>query len=92
VIDNRCGLIDPASPCRCGRQIAASQAVGILHRGHLPLAEHPREDVRVWIEPVARQLDEVTAIGDLYRFDRFTAPESLWDDLQQRYPDLLGTD
>jgi hypothetical protein len=46
----------------------------------------------VWIEPVARQLDEVTAIGDLYRFDRFTAPESLWDDLQQRYPDLLGTD
>jgi RNA polymerase sigma factor (sigma-70 family) len=92
VIDNRCGLVDPANPCRCGRQIAASETAGILHRDHLRLARHPRDEVRVWIEPVARQLDEVTAIGDLYRFDRFAAPASLWDDLQQRYPELLTTD
>jgi hypothetical protein len=46
--------------------------------------------VRVWIEPVAKQLDDVVAIGDLYRFDRFTAPAALWDDLQRRYPDLLA--
>jgi hypothetical protein len=46
----------------------------------------------VWIEPVARQLDDGVAIGDLYRFDRFAAPASLWDDLQQRYPELLGAD
>jgi RNA polymerase sigma factor (sigma-70 family) len=92
VIDNRCGLVDPANPCRCGRQIAASETAGILHRDHLRLAEHPREEVRVWIEPVARQLDEVTAIGNLYRFDRFAAPASLWNDLQQRYPELLTTD
>jgi len=92
VIDQRCGLVDPANPCRCGRQIAASERIGILHRDHLPLAEHPREEVRVWIEPVARQLDEVVAIGDLYRFDRFAAPASLWDDLQQRYPELLTAD
>jgi RNA polymerase sigma factor (sigma-70 family) len=89
IIDRRCGLIDPANPCRCGRQIAASEAAGILRRDHLPLAEHPREEVRVWIEPVAKQLDEVVAIGDLYRFDRFTAPASLWNDLQKRYPELL---
>jgi RNA polymerase sigma factor (sigma-70 family) len=93
VIDNRCGLVDPANPCRCGRQIAASEAAGILRRDHpLPLAEHPREAVRVWIEPAARHLDQVMAIGNLYRFDRFTAPASLWHDLQQRYPDLLTTD
>lgn len=89
VIDNRCGLVDPANPCRCGRQIAASLQAGILHRDHLPLAQHPRDEVRVWIEPVARQLDQVVAIGDLYRFDRFAAPASLWNDLQQRYPELL---
>jgi RNA polymerase sigma factor (sigma-70 family) len=89
VIDRRCGLIDPANPCRCGRQIAASEAARILRRDHLPLVEHPREEVRVWIEPVAKQLDEVIAIGDLYRFDRFTAPASLWNDLQKRYPELL---
>jgi hypothetical protein len=73
VIDNRCGLIDPANPCQCGRQIASSEAAGILSRDHLPLARHTREEVRVWIEPVAKQLDSVVAIGDLYRFDRFAA-------------------
>ena len=89
VIDNRCGLVDPANPCRCGRQIASSEAAGILRRDHLPLAGHPREELRVWVEPVAKQLDAVVAIGDLYRFDRFAAPAQLWDDLQARFPDLL---
>jgi hypothetical protein len=89
VIDNRCGLVDPANPCRCGRQIAASIDAAILDRTHLPLVEHPRETARRWIEPVAKQLDEIVAIGDLYRFDRFTAPTSLWDDLRSRFADLL---
>jgi RNA polymerase sigma factor (sigma-70 family) len=89
VIDNRCGLVDPANPCRCGRQITSSQAAGILDRDRLPLAGHPREEVRVWIEPVAKQLDAVVAIGDLYRFDRFAAPAQLWEELQSRFPDLL---
>jgi len=90
VIDNRCGLVDPANPCRCGRQIAASEAAGILRRDDLPLAEHSREELRVWIDPLAKQLDDVVAIGDLYRFDRFAAPAALWDDLQQRFPALLA--
>lgn len=89
VIDNRCGLVDPANRCRCGRQIASGEQAGILSRADLPLAEHPREETTVWIEPLARHLDEVVAIGDLYRFDRFAAPAALWDDLRQRYPELL---
>jgi hypothetical protein len=82
VIDNRCGLVDPANPCRCGRQIASGEAAGILDRRRLSLARHPRQEVRVWIEPVAKQLDAVVAIGDLYRFDRFAAPAKVWNDLQ----------
>jgi RNA polymerase sigma factor (sigma-70 family) len=89
VIDNRCGLVDPANPCRCGRQIGSSEQAGILRRDHLPLATHPRQLQRRWIEPAARQLDEVVAIGDLYRFDRFSAPETLWAELQRRFPELL---
>jgi RNA polymerase sigma factor (sigma-70 family) len=90
VIDNRCGLVDPANPCRCGRQIASGEAAGLLDRTRTPLARHPRQEVRVWIEPVAKQLDTVVAIGDLYRFDRFAAPGELWDDLQARFPELLN--
>jgi RNA polymerase sigma factor (sigma-70 family) len=90
VIDNRCGLVDPDNPCRCGRQIASGEAAGILDRDHLTLARHPRQLPRVWIEPVAKQLDAVAAIGDLYRFDRFAAPAELWDDLQARFPVLLN--
>jgi RNA polymerase sigma factor (sigma-70 family) len=90
VITNRCGLVDPANPCRCGRQIASGEAAGIIDRTRLPLARHPRQEVRVWIEPVAKQLDTVAAIGDLYRFDRFAAPTELWNDLQARFPELLA--
>ncbi len=90
VIDNRCGLVDPSNPCRCGRQIRASEQAGILDRRQLPLATHPREVSRTWVEPVAKQLDDVVAIGELYRFDRFTAPATLWVDLQRRYPELLS--
>jgi len=89
VIDNRCGLVDPANPCRCGRQITSGEAAGLVERTRLPLARHSRQEVRVWIEPVAKQLDTVAAIGDLYRFDRFTAPAELWNDLQARFPELL---
>jgi RNA polymerase sigma factor (sigma-70 family) len=89
VIDNRCGLVDPANPCRCGRQIASGEAAGLIDRRRLPLARHPRREARAWIEPVAKQLDALVAIGDLYRFDRFAAPDELWDDLQARFPELL---
>jgi RNA polymerase sigma factor (sigma-70 family) len=90
VIDNRCGLVDPANPCRCGRQIASGEAAGVIDHALLPLARHPRQEVRVWIEPVAKQLDTVAAIGDLYRFDRFAAPAELWSELQARFPELLA--
>jgi hypothetical protein len=56
----------------------------------LPLVTHPREEARVWIEPYAKQLDALSAIGDLYRFDRFAAPATLWNDLLDRYPELLA--
>ena len=91
VIDNRCGLVDPANPCRCGRQIRSGEAAGVIDRTRLRFARHSRRPPRVWIEPAARQLDAVVAIGDLYRFDRFAAPGELWDDLQARFPELVNT-
>lgn len=90
VIDNRCGLVDPVNPYRCGREIASSERAS----GSFAVAtcRWPSTPARAcaWIEPVAKKDDDVAAIGDLYRFDRFTAPAALCDDLQRRYPDLLG--
>ena len=28
--------------------------------------------------------------GELYRFDRFAAPDELWEGLQERFPELLN--
>ena len=58
--------------------------------GRAPSSTVSPDPSRVWIEPVAKQLDTVTAIGDLYRFDRFAAPAELWDNLQARFPELLS--
>jgi hypothetical protein len=58
---------------------------GCLSGGHVA---EPNECV--WIEPVAKQLDAVVAIGDLYRFDRFAAPSNVWGDLQARFPELFN--
>jgi hypothetical protein len=33
----------------------------------------------VRVEPFAKQLDAVAAIGDLDRFDWFVAPAQMWD-------------
>jgi hypothetical protein len=48
---SRCGLVDLVNPCHCGRQIAAREQAGVLRRDDLPLAEHGREEVRIWIDP-----------------------------------------
>lgn len=94
VIDNRCGLVNPANPCRCGRQIEGGLAAGILDRDNLTFARHPRELAATpavgWLEPAAAQLDLAVAIGELYRADRFAAPGDMWAQVQQACPDLLA--
>jgi RNA polymerase sigma factor (sigma-70 family) len=69
VIDNRCGLVNAANPCRCGRQIEGSLALGVLDRNNLAFASHPREPGALPVAEVLRsaatQLDVATAIGEL---------------------------
>ncbi|WP_158220652.1 RNA polymerase sigma factor [Kineosporia sp. A_224] len=98
VIDNRCGLVDPANPCRCGRQIRSGIEVGYLDRARLPLSTHARTSgdgpARARLDAVlaaraADQIDTAVAIGELYRADRFAAPPQLWEHLRTRLPDLL---
>ena len=69
IIDGRCGLVDPANPCRCGRQIEPSLAAGILDPAAPTFRGHPRvtatagHDTDVF-ERAAEQIDTIVAIGD----------------------------
>jgi hypothetical protein len=94
IIAHRCGLVDASNPCRCGRQIESSLALGIMDRDDLVFAEHARTDGGLietdTIERAARQLDLALAMSEVYRSDpSFTAPRELWQRLQKACPDLL---
>ena len=94
IIAQRCGLIDAANPCRCGRQVQNSLALGVIDPDDLAFSEHPRagdEPIEIdTIERAAEQLDVVLAMSEVYRSDpRFVAPGELWKRLQEACPDLL---
>jgi RNA polymerase sigma factor (sigma-70 family) len=95
IIADRCGLVDAANPCRCGRQIESSLAAGILDRDDLTFAEHPRTDARPietgTIERAAQQLDLALAMSEVYRSDpSFAAPREVWERVRAACPDLLA--
>ena len=94
IIADRCGLIDTANPCRCGRQIQSSLAAGILDRNAPTFAEHPRTDsgpIEIGtIERAAEQLDLALAMSEVYRSDpSFAAPREVWKRVLAACPDLL---
>jgi RNA polymerase sigma factor (sigma-70 family) len=94
IVDGRCGVVDSANPCRCGRQIEGSIAAGIMRRDQRVFADHPRDAAHVRIdrdafERAADQIESVVAIGDLYRRDRFAAPATVWARLREAMPDLI---
>jgi RNA polymerase sigma factor (sigma-70 family) len=95
IIADRCGLVDAANPCRCGRQIESSLAAGIMDRDRLVFAQHPRTDAGPietgTIERAAHQLDLALAMSEVYRSDpSFAAPREVWERLQAACPDLLA--
>jgi RNA polymerase sigma factor (sigma-70 family) len=94
IIAERCGLIDASNPCRCGRQIEASLAAGILDPDDLGFVERARTDQEPieidTIERAAEQLDAVLAMSEVYRTDPdFAAPREVWERVRAAAPDLL---
>lgn len=91
IIANRCGLIDASNPCRCGRQIQASMAFGILDPDDLGFVEHAEGSIDIdTIDRAADQLDTALAMSEVYRSDpEFLAPREVWERLSEACPDLL---
>jgi hypothetical protein len=94
IIQRRCGLVDAANPCRCGRQVRPSIDHGILDPDHLVFATHPGVDGPIEAGTLARaatQLDLVEAMAEIYRSDpSFEAPTAVWEGIRQAAPDLLS--
>jgi RNA polymerase sigma factor (sigma-70 family) len=95
IIAHRCGLVDAANPCRCGRQIESSLEAGILDRDNLVFAGHARTDggpiETGTVARAAEQLDLALAMSEVYRSDPgFAAPHEVWERVRAACPDLLG--
>jgi RNA polymerase sigma factor (sigma-70 family) len=94
IIERRCGLVDEANPCRCGRQVRPCIDHGLLNTDKLVFASHPGLDGPIetgTLERAATQLDLVEAMAEIYRSDPpFEAPAAVWEGVRQAAPDLLG--
>jgi RNA polymerase sigma factor (sigma-70 family) len=94
IIERRCGLVDQANPCRCGRQVRPSIEHGILDPHMLVFAVHPGVSGPIetgTLQRAASQLDVIEAMAEIYRSDPpFEAPTAVWEGIRQAAPDLLG--
>ncbi|HLG77164.1 MAG TPA: RNA polymerase sigma factor, partial [Ktedonobacteraceae bacterium] len=61
-----CGLVNPANPCRCERQVCAALKMGKLKPQHLPFTQHPASPSPTISTHAARQelktLDRMAAV------------------------------
>ena len=94
IIAGRCGLVREQNPCRCGRQIASGERLGIIDRSNLKFARHPSDPDSLQpddIEAAARQLDIMQAFAEVFRSEpRMRAPATVYQGLRQMAPDLFG--
>ena len=94
IIADRCGLVREENPCRCGRQIASGERLGIIDRNNLKFARLPREPDAIQpdvIETAARQLDLTRAVAEVFRSEpRMHAPATVYQGLRRMAPDLFG--
>jgi RNA polymerase sigma factor (sigma-70 family) len=94
IINGRCGLVNRTNSCRCGLQIAASLDAGLMVRTERGFCSQAIRTGTSTIDPAtfvkaADQIDDVVAIGSLYRRDRFAAPGEIWLALQATMPELI---
>jgi RNA polymerase sigma factor (sigma-70 family) len=85
ILEALCGLADEKNPCRCVRQAATKQSLGLK----LPVYRDPVDD-----GSVARandQMGELARLRNVFAVDPPPLPrKELWHELERRFPDLLG--
>lgn len=74
----RCGLVNPESPCRCARQVPFALHAGLVDREHPRLATHPvRRDEDEGGQERVRELERLERATAVFRsHPRYAAPEA----------------
>lgn len=84
----RCGILDPAKPCRCGTQAANAVKNGLLDPSRLTWATHRTIEERT--ADVA-EIDQLMKTVELMRsIPKFASPDSLIDGLRELIDDRSG--
>jgi hypothetical protein len=84
VLEERCGLVDPARPCRCARAVVVKQRAGL----RLPVYRDAVEDAAA-VDRASEQLGGLRRLGSVFGVEPPPHAE-LWARLAERLPDLLG--
>ncbi len=87
VLEQRCGLANPALPCRCRRQARAKQLAGpiALRWSHLPVADAAR------LEAAHHELGAVRRLGSVFEIEpAVAAPSELWQEVRRGLGGLLA--
>jgi RNA polymerase sigma factor (sigma-70 family) len=74
----RCGIYDPANPCRCKRQIPAALADGRLRSDELTLANHAVRPEPRALERGAQEVGELMRVAEILRgHPDYAAPQAM---------------
>jgi RNA polymerase sigma factor (sigma-70 family) len=86
LLEERCGIVDPAKPCRCRRQARAKQLAGpvALRWAHLPVVDAQR------IDTAYEQLGALRRLGSVFAIEPPIAPPAeLWNQIRNSLPGLF---
>ncbi len=81
---HRCGVFDPANPCRCRGQVRGALADGRLRRDELTLARHPVRGEPEAVQRGAREVGLLLRAAEVIRgHPDYAAPESMVQRLRE---------
>jgi RNA polymerase sigma factor (sigma-70 family) len=85
ILEQQCGLSNPSNPCRCARQAATKQRLGLK----LPVYKDSEAPAGL-LTRAHEQLGSMARLGQVFAIDPPPAPNrELWHEITQRFPDLL---
>lgn len=86
LLEEQCGIANPANRCRCVRQAATKQRFG----RKLPVYSDPEEQAGA-LTRASAELGAMTRLGHVFAIEPPPTPRpELFRELERRFPDLLG--